>query len=138
MQFYWKNNSPDGCILEVDLEYSDELHELHNDYPLAPEKLKIRYNMLSNYFSNIENDYRIKIVSVNPIQNGEEERLPLPVFPLQLLKMQQLSPKIFWLLVFTIFLHWCKISSFYLVLPILEPIPPLKKDVFFCSNPYKV
>ena len=27
-----------GYILEVDLEYSKELHELHNDYPLAPEK----------------------------------------------------------------------------------------------------
>ena len=25
-------------FLEVDLEYSDKLHELHNDYPLAPEK----------------------------------------------------------------------------------------------------
>ena len=24
--------------LEVDREYLDELHELHNDYPLAPEK----------------------------------------------------------------------------------------------------
>ena len=34
-------NSPTGHILEVDLEYSDELHELHNDYPLAPEKLKL-------------------------------------------------------------------------------------------------
>ena len=31
--------SPIGYFLEVDLEYSDELHELHNDYPLAPEKL---------------------------------------------------------------------------------------------------
>ena len=27
-----------GYILEVDLEYTKELHELHNDYPLAPEK----------------------------------------------------------------------------------------------------
>ena len=27
-----------GYFLEVDLEYPDELHELHNDYPLAPEK----------------------------------------------------------------------------------------------------
>ena len=28
-------------ILEVDFEYPDELHESHNDYPLAPEKLEI-------------------------------------------------------------------------------------------------
>ena len=27
-----------GYNLEVDLEYPKELHELHNDYPLAPEK----------------------------------------------------------------------------------------------------
>ena len=28
-----------GYILEVDLEYPKKLRELHNDYPLAPEKL---------------------------------------------------------------------------------------------------
>ena len=27
------------CILEVDLEYPHELHDLHNDYPLAPDHL---------------------------------------------------------------------------------------------------
>ncbi|XP_072039716.1 uncharacterized protein [Amphiura filiformis] len=27
------------CTLEVDLEYSKELHDLHNDFPLAPERL---------------------------------------------------------------------------------------------------
>ena len=32
----WKNYS---CILEVDLEYPKELHDLHNDYPLAPERI---------------------------------------------------------------------------------------------------
>jgi len=29
------------CILKVDLEYPKELHDLHNDYPLAPESLKL-------------------------------------------------------------------------------------------------
>ena len=38
-----------GYILKVDLEYLDELHALHNDYSLAPEKLAISYDMLSDY-----------------------------------------------------------------------------------------
>ena len=42
-----------GYILEVDLEYPDELHELHNDYPLAPEKLAVSSDMLSKYCKNI-------------------------------------------------------------------------------------
>ena len=33
-----EENGPIGCILEVDLEYSDKLHELHNNYPLAQKK----------------------------------------------------------------------------------------------------
>ena len=35
-------------ILEVDLEYPDELHVLHNDYPLALETLAIPDDMLSD------------------------------------------------------------------------------------------
>ena len=60
-------NSPTGYILEVDLEYPDELHELHNDHPLAPEKLVINHNMLSNYCSSIANKYDIKIGGVNKL-----------------------------------------------------------------------
>ena len=30
------DKSPIGFFLEVDLEYPDKLHELHNDFPLAP------------------------------------------------------------------------------------------------------
>ena len=36
-----------GYILEVVLKYPKELHELHNDYPLAPEKLAVTNDMLS-------------------------------------------------------------------------------------------
>ena len=36
-----------GYILEVDLEYPDELHVLHNDYPVAPEKLAIPYDIMT-------------------------------------------------------------------------------------------
>ena len=38
--------SPIGYLLEVDLECPDKLHELHNDYPLAPEKLGVSSDML--------------------------------------------------------------------------------------------
>ena len=34
----YKEDSKNSVILEVDLEYPQELHDLHNDYPLAPEK----------------------------------------------------------------------------------------------------
>ena len=45
--------SPRGYFLEVDLEYPDELHEFHNDYPLAPEKLAVSSDMLLKYCKEI-------------------------------------------------------------------------------------
>ena len=53
--------SPIGHFLEVDLEYPDELHVLHNDYPLSPEKLAIPYDMLSDYFKKIADKCEIKV-----------------------------------------------------------------------------
>ena len=38
-----------GYVLEVDLDYPVHLQRSHNDYPLAPEKLRITDNMLSPY-----------------------------------------------------------------------------------------
>ena len=43
------DKSPIGHLLEVDLEYPDELHELQNDFPLASEKLAVSDDMLSKY-----------------------------------------------------------------------------------------
>jgi len=43
------DDGPTGLILEVDLHYPHELHDLSNDYLLAPEKFFITKEMLSPY-----------------------------------------------------------------------------------------
>ena len=47
-------------FLEVELEYPDELHELHNYYPLASEKLNVSSDILSEYCKEIADKYEIK------------------------------------------------------------------------------
>ena len=56
------DNGRTGFILEVDLEYPKELHELHNDYPLAPEVMNVKANMLSE-----------KQVEIYKLINGSKE-----------------------------------------------------------------
>ena len=56
-----------GYILEVDLEYPSDLHNLHNDYLLAPEKLKVSDDMLSSYCLGIAKEYEIKVGEVNKL-----------------------------------------------------------------------
>ena len=53
-----------GCILEADLEYPEELHELHNDYPLAAEKMKVTKDMVSPYRKTIQEKFEVTIGQV--------------------------------------------------------------------------
>ena len=53
-----------GYIIEADLEYPDELHALHNDYQLVPEKLAISYDMQSDYCKKSADKYEIKFGDV--------------------------------------------------------------------------
>ena len=49
----YSSNSSTGCVLEVDLYYK-KLHDLRNDYPLAPVKLEIDKKM---------SDYQLKMLT---------------------------------------------------------------------------
>ena len=57
----YTSNSPKGCILEIDLEYPKELRELHNGYPLPPDKIEIKREMFSDYQLRIVDFYYIPI-----------------------------------------------------------------------------
>ena len=55
----YTDDTKKGVILEVDLEYPKELHHLHNDYPLAPEKILITDDMLSPYCKGLKDSGNI-------------------------------------------------------------------------------
>ena len=61
------SNSPTGYILEDDLEYCKELHNLHSDYPLCPEKIEVSSDMLSRYCKDIADWYGIKVGGVKKL-----------------------------------------------------------------------
>ena len=56
-----------GCVFEVDLEYPKELHELHNHYPLAQDKIEIKREMLYEYQLKIADFYNIPIGNVKKL-----------------------------------------------------------------------
>ena len=43
------------------MEYPEELHDLHNDYPLAAEKIKVTEDMLSPYSQVIAEKFGVKV-----------------------------------------------------------------------------
>ena len=66
----WFNLNAQGdkrYLLEVDLEYPNELHDLHNDYPCAAEQIKATQNMLSDYCQKIANKFGIKTGQVTKL-----------------------------------------------------------------------
>ena len=53
-----------GYVLKVDLEYPKELRELHNDYPLAPDKAETNREMFSDHQLKTADLYYILIDDV--------------------------------------------------------------------------
>ena len=56
-----------GYLLEVDLEYPHELHDLHNDYPCGAEQIKVTQDMLSDYCQRIAEKFGIKSGQVSKL-----------------------------------------------------------------------
>ena len=82
----WKSSNKKGYIIELDLEYPKELHDLHNSYPLAPEKIKVNKvdklipNLYDkkNYICHIKNlqlyiDLGLKIKKIHRILEFDQK-----------------------------------------------------------------
>ena len=55
------------CILEVDIQYPENLHDLHNDYPLCPEKVKCK-NGVEKLIPNLRDKTKYVLHYKNLIQ----------------------------------------------------------------------
>ena len=61
------SSSPNFCVFEVDLEYPKELLELHSGYPLPPDKVEIKIEILSDYQLKIADHFKIPIGNVKKL-----------------------------------------------------------------------
>ena len=64
-----------GMFLEVDLEYPNDIHSQHGDFPLAPERYKVTYDQLSPLNQSLYG----KMKTNDLIKNYTEEKL-IPTF----------------------------------------------------------
>ena len=82
----YREDNKKGVILEVNLEYPQELHDLHNDYTSAPEKMKVTKEMLSLYCESIREKFKISVGQVRKLipTLGKTEKYVLHYRKLQL------------------------------------------------------
>ena len=72
----YKADGKKGLILEVDLEYPQKLHDIHNDYPVTPEKVKVSNIMLLAYCKKIAENWTGEQTDPN-IKRQERVRIAL-------------------------------------------------------------
>ena len=91
----YTSNSSKGCAFEVDLEYRQESWELHNDYPLAPDKTEIKREILSEYQLKIIDLYNIPIGNTKKMMSNfsDKEKYVLHYKNLQLYSRLELKAK---------------------------------------------
>ncbi|MES9881403.1 MAG: C2H2-type zinc finger protein [Sedimenticola sp.] len=70
-----------GYILEVTLSYPEHLHNMHNEYPLAPERKLFTDDMLSPYAKRIWNKLHGKTEEDDLHPRGKVEKLALTLEP---------------------------------------------------------
>ena len=58
------SNSSKLCVFKVNLIYPKKLRKLHNDSPLASEKIDVKKEILSKYQVTIDNLYSVPIGTV--------------------------------------------------------------------------
>ena len=58
----YNEESDEGCFLEVGIQYPEKLHEIHNDLPFLPERMKSEKDgkLVTNLYDKTEYVIRIK------------------------------------------------------------------------------